>query len=541
MVRLSVLCMGVAARTVPLAAVSLPRPPRQLTPRMPFWPSCNRTNIPEDMREHIKSCMLSTLGTEEGSSSAARVISTIAIIEMPIGGWQNIIDQLVELVGTVGAGNDKARVAILDAIGYVTEGVSNINPKLLEKDSSTILTTVVSYMGADEANMRVRLAATQALNNSLEFCSANFDVDAERHTIMEVVCECTQHGDRDLKVASLQCLVRIVTLYYKYMETYMAPALYGITMAAMGSDDAEVVLQAIEFWTAVAEEEQDLHEDMERAEEAGTVPENVAMNYVLGALNDLMPRLFELLVQQDEFADASDWTPAKAATTSIGEIALLVRDDILTYSLPFLEENIQNESWQIREACLIAFTQCLEGPSKEYLQSILNQALVPICQMIKDPAVAVRDTVAYSASKVVDLFPEIALGADYLPMLLQVFDEGIVQEPRVAANVCWGLSCLVESAFDIADEDLEQRNLKGPVKSFAISASYEHMVEMLLQVTEREDASEANLRTAAFESLMSFLAKFARVRRAVAPGVLLQARGDGARLLRRTSASQRPS
>jgi len=55
-------------------------------------------------------------------------------------------------------------------------------------------------MGAEEPSMRVRLSATKALNNSLDFCDSNFEVDAERDAIMTVVCESTQHGDRDLQV-----------------------------------------------------------------------------------------------------------------------------------------------------------------------------------------------------------------------------------------------------------------------------------------------------------------------------------------------------
>lgn len=48
------------------------------------------------------------------------------------------------------------------------------------------------------------------------------------------------------------------------------------------------------------------------------------------------------------------------------------------------------------------------------------QALSTICVMIKDDSVQVRDTVAFGVSKIVDLFPEIALNNDYLPMFLEV-------------------------------------------------------------------------------------------------------------------------
>ena len=50
----------------------------------------------------------------------------------------------------------------------------------------------------------------------------------ERHYIMEVVCEATQSSDTQIRVAALQCLVKIMTQYYQYMETYMGPALFAV-------------------------------------------------------------------------------------------------------------------------------------------------------------------------------------------------------------------------------------------------------------------------------------------------------------------------
>ena len=39
---------------------------------------------------------------------------------------------------------------------------------------------------------------------------------------MQVVCEATQSEDIQAKVAALQCLVKIMSLYYQDMEAYMA-------------------------------------------------------------------------------------------------------------------------------------------------------------------------------------------------------------------------------------------------------------------------------------------------------------------------------
>ena len=70
-----------------------------------------------------------------------------------------------------------------------------------------------------------------------------FYIQAERNYIMEVVCEATQSTDTKVKVAALQCLVKIMTLYYQFMEPYMGQALFPITLEAMKSDINEVALQ----------------------------------------------------------------------------------------------------------------------------------------------------------------------------------------------------------------------------------------------------------------------------------------------------------
>jgi len=45
---------------------------------------------------------------------------------------------------------------------------------------------------------------------------------------MQVVCEATQSLETKVRVAALQCLVKIMSLYYQYMEHYMGPALFAV-------------------------------------------------------------------------------------------------------------------------------------------------------------------------------------------------------------------------------------------------------------------------------------------------------------------------
>lgn len=100
--------------------------------------------------------------------------------------------------------------------------------------------------------------------------------------IMQVTCNATQSPDNTIKVAALQCLVKIMSLYYRHMEPYMGRALFNITLQAMKdpgfflggekldsntshSTVDEVALQGIEFWSNVCDEELNLAAEAEEA------------------------------------------------------------------------------------------------------------------------------------------------------------------------------------------------------------------------------------------------------------------------------------
>lgn len=83
-------------------------------------------------------------------------------------------------------------------------------------------------------------------------------------------------------MAALQNLVRIMSLYYQYMHAYMGQALFAITVQAMRSEDDDVALQGIEFWSTVAEAETDLAMSAAAAREAGQVPAVSSRHYCKG-------------------------------------------------------------------------------------------------------------------------------------------------------------------------------------------------------------------------------------------------------------------
>ncbi|XGW20154.1 hypothetical protein V3C99_003743 [Haemonchus contortus] len=455
--------------------------------------------LPADIRTHVKLLVVQTLGTEPFRPSiAAQCVAAIACAELPSGLWPDVIDALRTSVTNPGS-TASLKESSLETLGYICQ---DIDASVLEQQSNSILTAIVHGMRKEEPSFHVRLAATNALLNSLEFTKKNFGMEAERHIIMQVVCEATQCTDTHVKVAALQCLVRIMSLYYQYMEQYMGSALFAISLQAINSEVPEVALQGIEFWSNVCEEEITLSLEAEEAAENNRVPEQVSRHYAKGAVSHICPLMLEILTHQDENDDDDDWTPSKAAGVCIMLMAQCVGDAILESVMPFLK-HFSSTDWKYKEAAIMAFGSILDGPDPAKLMTLVDQAMPALIDSMAEKNVTIRDTAAWTIGRVLEICPEIVNKDGMLARLLPTLSQGLHQEPRVAANVCWALVALVKTAYDIACG--QGTDSTGQPDTYALSPCFEAMVSELIKTTDRTDGNQSNLRLAAFETLMELI------------------------------------
>lgn len=475
--------------------------------------------LPEDIRNYIKKNVLSALGTETiRPSSAAQCVAYIAVTELPMGQWMNLMQTLVNNVIDERS-TEIQREATLETIGYICQ---DINAEVLEPQSNAILTAIIHGMRKTESSNHVRLAATNSLLNSLEFTKANFEKESERNFIMEVVCEATQSQEVQIRVAALQCLVKIMTLYYQYMEPYMAQALFPITLEAMKSENDQVSLQGIEFWSNVCDEEIDLAIESQEAKNLGKIftkfkslisfsnelffssflgqtPEHVSRHYARGALQFVVPLLIEKLTKQEEGDDEDDWNPSKSASVCLMLFSTCCEDDIVPHVLPFIIANIKHSDWRFRDAALMVFSSILGGLDSNTLKPLVEEAMPTLIQLMYDENVIVRDTTAWTFGRICEVIPQAVINEKFLEPLLQSLIQNLKREPRVASNVCWAFTGLSQAAYDTAlndDEDPE---------TYCLSKYFDFIVDNLLETTDRPDGAQSNLRSAAYEALMEMI------------------------------------
>lgn len=206
------------------------------------------------------------------------------------------------------------------------------------------------------------------------------------------------------------------------------------------------------------------------------------------------------LTKQDDSDDELEWNPSKAASVCLMLLSNCCEDEIVPHVLPFINSNIKNENWRYREAALMAFGSILGGLEATSLKPLVENAMPTLIDAMYDSSVAVRDTAAWTFGRICEIVPEAAINETYLKPLLESLVTGLKAEPRVAANVCWAFTGLAEAAYEAADcGDSNQP------KTYCMSTFFDFIVQRLLETTDRQDAAQHNLRSAAYEALMEMV------------------------------------
>ncbi|XP_043723851.1 importin subunit beta-1 [Telopea speciosissima] len=439
----------------------------------------------------IKDLLLRTLGSSvsEARHTSSQVIAKVASIEIPRKEWPQLIAALLNNMTQ----QDKPaalKQATLETLGYVCEEISHHD--LVQDEVNAVLTAVVQGMNLAENSPEVRLAATRALYNALDFAQTNFENEMERNYIMKVVCETAMSKEAEIRQAALECLVSISSTYYDVLEPYMQ-TLFELTSNAVKSDEEAIALQAIEFWSSICDEEIELQE-YEAPENSDAKPQN--FHFIEKALSSLAPMLLETLLKQEEDQDQDDgvWNLSMAGGTCLGLVSKTVGDAVVPLVMPFVQENIQKPDWRSREAATYAFGSILEGPTIDKLSPLVIAAVDFLLNAMRDENSHVKDTTAWTLSRIFELLHAPASGFSVISSaniqrVVGVLLESIKDAPNVSEKVCGAIYYLAQGYEDAG------------TNSSILFPYLPDMISSLLSTADRKDSTDSRLRASAYETL----------------------------------------
>eukprot|EP00286_Rhodomonas_abbreviata_P024991 CAMPEP_0181308270 /NCGR_PEP_ID=MMETSP1101-20121128/11366_1 /TAXON_ID=46948 /ORGANISM="Rhodomonas abbreviata, Strain Caron Lab Isolate" /LENGTH=898 /DNA_ID=CAMNT_0023414627 /DNA_START=90 /DNA_END=2786 /DNA_ORIENTATION=- len=454
-------------------------------------------NLNPDVRTAIKNNSITSLRSTQRNVrlAAAQVISKIATIELPKLDnqgrcpWEELMPLLLQLVvqPEPGPAGMERKEAALHTLGYVCEEIAVLQTDCLQSKSDEILTAVVAGMRVDESELSVKLAATKALSNALEFANKNFQVDAERDYVMTVICEACVSANDEVKEHAYQCLGRIAELYYDKLTQYIQTIL-EITLNAIPTQSDNVARQAIAFWSAVCDREFELLDQGDTTE---------CKKFIKGASKFLVPHLLKAMASQEDGQDEDTYNRSTEAAACLSAIATTIRDDVLELVMPYIRENITQPDWHLRESAVVAFGSVMDGPDESLLVEYVEAVVERLVVYLQDPEDLVKNSAAWAINRVCE-FAAVAIQPPHVTPLCQSIVETFPNSaPATAGQLCWALYHLANFC-----KTHDQPGIAGPN---ALSTSIMPLCQCLMAAGDRPDASEANLRANAYEALNAVL------------------------------------
>jgi len=262
--------------------------------------------------------------------------------------------------------------------------------------------------------------------------------------------------------------------------------IYGLTSNAIKNENEDVAKQAIEFWSTISEEEIEIQEEASELEEKGAQGARENFNLMSTASKNITELLLRCLTKQLDDPDDDTWNVASSAACCLQLMAQNIGDEVVPLVLPFIQNGIRDKNWRLREAATMAFSCILDGPTKQKLVGLVQQAFGVILSHMNDQQPQVKDTAAWTVGKICEELPE-TIGPDILPNLMNALRKGLSESPKIAVHVCWAI-------HNLANE------VKVMGETSALSKYFPGMVEELLKTTLRGDADQ-NLQHDAFEAM----------------------------------------
>lgn len=446
--------------------------------------------LQNEVRLQTKSALLAALAAQEldiGHTSAL-VVAKVAAIEIPRNQWPELIPQVLKN-SQVGSA-EGLRQSSIEVLGYICEELAAFKDDYLDESTvNAILTGVVTSMRPEEGNMDLRYVATKALTNALDYAESNFERAQERNYIMEMVCHGTGARDPKVREASWECFVRVAENYYQHLPAYIS-TIFQLTETAMNDEVEGVAMQALEFWSTVADEEFECLLDAEEGKE------NKSFFFIGNALGQLVPLLLNQLTKQDELADEGSWNVALAAGAALSLAASVARDPIVPIVMPYVQQNIQRNSapddWRFREAATFAFGCILDGPDCQALGDLARSGLNYLLSALSDSNPLVKNTTAWCLGRIFEfvhgyLEPPL-ITPENLPLVVETLLKSLQDDTFIAEKVCYAISKLADGFSDQSPSPMSQY--------------FETIIGKLLEASMRvSEIGQSNIQIQAFAAI----------------------------------------
>ncbi|ORX93243.1 ARM repeat-containing protein [Basidiobolus meristosporus CBS 931.73] len=408
-----------------LAAVEL----RKRTSK--FWPQ-----LDEGLQQTIKTQLLEYIVQEPQAltrHSAARVISSIAKLELPANKWTDLIQFLYQCCSSPNAGHREVGVYILFTLfEVIADFFQEHIRQLFELFKASI---------ADPESKAVRVITLQALGKIADFIEPENKEEVKMFqdlvpAMVAVLQQCLADSDEDSASKGFEVFDSILMLETPLLSKHIAELIdFFLGVSANQEYDGSMRVMALSFmmWTAVYKK---------------------ARIQRLKLVGPIVQRLMPIGVEEDP-EDIDEDSPSRSAFKVLNALATnLPPQQVFPVVIEHVLAYMQNQDPRYRKSAMMSLAVSIEGCA-DFLRPKINDLLPLVCTGLQDPDLVVRRAACMALGCLADELDEeiAAQHATLLPLILNLMNDPNTETNKQACNA---LDAILEGLGDNVIQYLPQ-------------------------------------------------------------------------------------
>ncbi len=356
-------------------------------------------------------------------------------------------------------------------IGYISQEL--VPGHLTSEEVDNILSALINNLTAD-TDMEIVSLAIVAFLNFLVFAKKNMEIPNEREVILNVIFNCLNHHNVDIRVYSMQCLVEISRLYYDYLDSHIEKII-KLTEYHMRNDEERVSIQAYEFWSSVSDEE------------VLRISSNLPVRgfcemAMLGLYETMQMHLLNRNAEIERMNEDS-WSNVKAASCLLHNLCQCTSSILIDKVFALIGQNLSSESPKSRDSVILAFGSVLATNHKQKIKEIIPDAIPTLLNMLVDKSYEVRTTVSWCLKKITEYHADCLMNMQLFDLFMANIINNLNSNKRVVVQLC---DCIHYLALNLKPDYANGES------SGYMSKYMNELLTQLLQIAFTKEAYDPN-------------------------------------------------
>ncbi|KAK1351033.1 karyopherin [Hamiltosporidium tvaerminnensis] len=432
-------------------------------------------SLSENEKINLKTQLIKSLNSSKISVSvcSGKIIAGIARIEVPKTPNSIFFEEIYKML--INSSNTNCTLGLLECIGTLCLFLSECSEFSFKPYAHSILKISIFKLETNEI-FEIRTNSLKALGYSLEGISEIIKSENHINTLLlKIAAQC---HDNNIKVTAcaLACMVKLVNLYYENIK-FKIPEIILFLNNFLSSKDDEILYQILDFWSSLAE-----------------IEENKKEKFLDKYSVQIVPSCIEMLKKVN--LDGSMWSVHKSAASCLQLISATISFDLLTV------DDIQNcvlrylssEEIEEKEVGIVALGSLISpkgDTSKQFLSEVSDTVITYL------PIEELTDVSLWCLARICEKnFDCIDPGAG-LQNLVDSISNILLQQSKANINAAWVINYFSIYVSERRDKEWDFENV--------LTFFYDKLLGSLAFAAESVNTKNYTLTTALFTALAELI------------------------------------